>query len=364
MVKRHYVPGLDGLRAISILTVIFCHLQQRFHTLQSPAPVPDGVELFFVLSGFLITGLLLREQEGTGTIRLSRFYVARLLRLAPPLVCYFLCLLLAFRLVHDPIPWRGIGEAALLLCYPQPSVPFFAEHLWSLVIEAQFYLIWPPLLFAALRLGGPKLAARTTLVLLAASLLCRVAMGFSTAPMLAHQQAVFLPARMDALFAGSWMSLCAGENRFERLYERWKPFWWTAPLFFFVLSPILRLLVGNAYTFTAGYTAESLSAALGIIWLTRSPHTAVSRILGSTPFVFLGSISYSLYLYQTPLIRQWPLSGSPWEALFASVLAGTASYLLVERPVMHFRSSRRVCSEIFNESSEKRHEPEPLLVIT
>ena len=336
------IRSLDGIRAFAILTVILCHLLQRFVLISFPLPASDGVELFFVLSGFLITAMLLREYDRSGTVGLGRFYTRRIARILPPLLVYLGVIAIMYLLMRRSVPWPDLAGAALFVSNLWPHTAAYpTEHLWSLAVEEQFYLLWPPLLIGCLHYGGRRLLARVSILVIVLSPLFRVSLSLIHSLFLAHKQGILLPGRMDSLFAGCLLAVCIGSVRFERIYRRVERFWWTAPLFFLLLSPVLRVALGNAYTFTIGYTLESLVAAYFIVWVVRSPQSRTSRALSSRPIAFLGVTSYSTYLYQSPILHNWPAFagyGNPVLAFAATLLAGIASFYLVEKPVFWLRN--------------------------
>ncbi len=336
------VPSLDGLRTFAVFTVIGCHLLQRFSSGMAMAPQIDGVEIFFVLSGFLITLLLLKEQGKTGEINLFSFYKRRVLRIVPPFYVYLVFVAVFCAFTAQAMPWRQLGSAALFLSNmdPKGGSPF-TDHLWSLALEEQFYLAWPLLLVLLLRSGGRRRAAQAALLLIVLSPVARII--FTVLPMgaLSHHQAMLLPARMDSLFSGCLFALLIGNRRFERVYTSLSPYWWTAPLFLIVLSPLLRLVLGNSYTFTIGYTVESLAIAYFMLWATRQPSTLTGRVLNWKPFVSLSLASYSIYLYQGGLIHlnngiTW--ANSLWRILLIVCVAATLAYYLVEQPIARLRN--------------------------
>ena len=355
------IAGLDGLRALAILTVVLCHIQQRFVVLPFSVPAPDGVALFFVLSGFLITTLLLREQDAAGTISVRRFYGRRARRILPPLLVYLAIVILVCVLAGSLVPWSAIASAALLTGGLSASPgSAFTEHIWSLGVEEQFYLAWPLLLTWAIRHGGRGMAAFLALLCIAAAPLCRLAMLGLHSPLLAHKQGMILPGRMDSLCAGCLVAVCVGNPQFERLFHGMRRVWWFAPAFFFLLSPWLRASVGNAYTFTAGYTLEALAMAYFIVWVTRSPASLVGRALSWKPIAFLGLVSYSTYLYQSILIHAWP--GQSWNTrpgsvLAAVFLAGIVTFYLVEWPLARLFATRPIPAlpaKTFDETFKKQ----------
>ena len=212
-----YRPELDGLRGVAVLAVMAYHCGLcRF--------VPGGflgVDLFFVLSGFLITALLLREHQQTGRIHLPRFYLRRALRLLPALfvmlaVC---CLWAALRTKPDRavVIYRA---AALTACHAANAAPCWSMpmdllgHAWSLSLEEQFYFVWPILLVVLLRLGANRRRiAWLVLIGIVASALVRVALWASPWPAGPATAATSLVARADSLLAGCLVGLLASAGR-------------------------------------------------------------------------------------------------------------------------------------------------------
>ena len=153
--RPRHIPSLDGLRALSVLLVIVLHTLLRNH-LYNQIPFVYrlvgngslGVFIFFVISGYLITTLLLREREKTGTISLKSFYIRRAFRILPPLYLYILFLAVLGATGHLPgMNRRELITALTLTRNYVPHVSLWAmEHFWSLCIEEQFYLLWPTVL--------------------------------------------------------------------------------------------------------------------------------------------------------------------------------------------------------------------------
>ncbi len=335
------IASLDGIRALAVGTVIACHLAQRFPLRTAILPPIDGVQIFFVLSGFLITLLLLREQADTGEIDLPSFYKRRILRILPPFYIYLAFVGLLCVCTAQAIPWGSLLSAGLFVSNVDPhGASLFTSHVWSLAVEEQFYLLWPLLLVLLLRHGGRRRASQAAVALILLSPVFRIA--FTVFPMgaLSHHQAVLLPTRMDSLFSGCLIALLIENKRFERLYGLVSRYWWLAPVFLLLVSPFLRLGLGNAYTFTVGYTLESLAAAYFVLWATRNPMAAVGRMLNWKPLVLVGLASYSIYLYQMPLIQAgsgitW--DNSPERIVFAVFVAGLLSFYLIEQPIAQLR---------------------------
>src|SRR3984885_11796394 len=147
--RMRRIPSLDGLRAISILLVVVGHwveLRYKFDVVISDVAgsfANLGVRIFFVISGYLITTLLLQEQARTSTIRLREFYVRRAYRILPAAMFFMLPVFVIFR--HE-LRWYHAAAAAFYLTNFDYAHPWFLGHLWSLSVEEQFYFLWPGVL--------------------------------------------------------------------------------------------------------------------------------------------------------------------------------------------------------------------------
>src|SRR5919107_2087920 len=191
-VRLSYSPGLDGLRAIAVMAVLLYHADLSF--------IPGGflgVEIFFVISGYLITALLLAEWHKRGHIDLKNFWLRRARRLLPALyVLLVVCLAYAVvflpgevaRLRDDVVAAIGyvtnwyliLGQESYFEAVGRPSL---LQHLWSLAVEEQFYLIWPPVLALGLAVGATRLRRRRMLAFaLAGAAASAVAMALLYTP--------------------------------------------------------------------------------------------------------------------------------------------------------------------------------------
>jgi peptidoglycan/LPS O-acetylase OafA/YrhL len=297
-----------------------------------------GVDIFFVLSGFLITTLLLQEFARNRRVSLARFYARRVLRLYPALLVV-LAAVTCYALLGAPLSIRSplLAEAAWSsvyltnLAWPQDV---FLGHTWTLALEEQFYLVWPPVLLLLLHAR-----ARARILLAQLFALCVLITVAETAGRFGP--AGILDQRPDALLVG-----CAGAiARFFR-----HRLWPTSPLVVVVAGTSGALFLTCAGTFLGSGVSGVGSilvalAALAVISLAIEQPTALpSRILGLRPLVWIGRISYGLYLWHLPIFRwvaardlTWP---DPWIVLLkvsATFLAATASWLLVERHLLRLK---------------------------
>lgn len=321
---RGFRPDIEGFRAVAVLAVVLFH-----------AEVPGfsggfvGVDVFFVISGFLITGLLWREVSATGSVRLRGFYAARARRLLPAAGAVGVVTMIGAAVLRPPLQARtdiGDGIASALYVgnyrfilrgtdYFQsllPQSPF--EHYWSLGVEEQFYLVWPAMIVATAwlirRLHRRSTAdavsvtsARPYLVVLI--LIAVVSFALSFAATYAAPAAAFysLPTRAWQLALGGLIALTTG--MWHRL-----PAPAAAVTGWVGLAAIaLACLQLNATTLYPGIAALSptVGAALVIGAGCRAPSQGCGRLLGLSPMRAIGQISYSWYLWHWPVLVFAPL---------------------------------------------------------
>ena len=353
--EPRYRPDLEGLRGVAILLVLLCHVR-----IPGAEAGFVGVDVFFVLSGFLITGLLVNERERTGRIGLGPFYARRARRILPAAVVVLAATILAAPLVLSPLDLRRIADdglaASLSLAnirYAVDATDYFAPvdtspmlHFWSLAVEEQFYLLWPILLLTVARIGRPRLAmAALAIALLAGSfVLCSVLTDTANA------WAYFsLPTRAWQLAAGGLLAL--GAPLLGRV-----PNGVAAAVGWLGAALLGAGLVAIGPT-TAYPGLASLLPTLGAVALIASGGVLGSPgwiALARAPLRWLGRISYSLYLWHWPLLILGPAAlgmavaeGEPPGGDLAvrvglvgiAVALAAATWALVEEP---FRRGRLV----------------------
>ena len=301
-------PDIQGLRAVAVLLVLVYHLW--------PRSLPGGyvgVDVFFVISGFLITSLLRKDLERSGSISFARFYVRRARRLLPASLVTLVGVLAAAYLLLPPLQWRDTAEeVAASALYVEnwrlaaesvdylalDSVPSAVQHFWSLSVEEQFYLGWPLLLFLV-HLAGRRLSPEVGLRRsLAAALLAVVAasLGWSIYLGLAGSSTAYFSTftRVWQLGSGGLLAvLAAPTTRLDR------------PALIAGLALIgLSAVVLDDTTAYPGYAAllptggTLLALHGGRAW----SQSLLTRWLALRPVQFIGDISYSLYLWHWPII--------------------------------------------------------------
>jgi peptidoglycan/LPS O-acetylase OafA/YrhL len=330
-------PELDGVRGLAIIMVVTGHCLGLYEGWAKRGEL--GVDLFFVLSGFLITSLLVEEWQRAGSVNLPEFYLRRGRRLLPALVVlagvFALLTLLA-------LPGRAAqtGLEALLrisyvsnflIAFTQDGVGVGFNHLWSLAQEEQFYLLWPPALFVLLRRRvAPARLLVLLVVVIAAINLQRLAVV--TAGGERHRIWFAPDTHSDAIVFGCAAALVWKYHLLPVRATRW--------LWAIVAACWLGALIGfdplRPGTFPATLPLFAAASAVGIVALLDDSPALAMRLFATRPMQAMGKVSYSLYLWHAPLIVFFGISGLP-VAMAASVL----SYRYVEKPFRR-RSGRAV----------------------
>jgi peptidoglycan/LPS O-acetylase OafA/YrhL len=340
-----HIPGLDGLRALSIMCVIYGHLlwapgfaYKGLAKVINPASL--GVRVFFVISGFLITTLLLNERHARGGISLGRFYYRRAMRIFP---AYYVFLFCVFVLAQLNVIVLERSDYFYTLTYTfnlkgQQST-WWVGHTWSLGVEEQFYLLWP-LVVMRFTEGTLKGIAWSCVVLapLARTLL------LAGSPEGYNRWFMALPFVADPIAIGALLALAFRQqeqkDKVTRLIR--SPFVWFVPFAVCIIEglhhrpnffPHPLLLTGLLET------VANLGLAFVVARVVLITDDWVSRVLNTQIVVAIGIMSYSLYLWQMLFINPvannflvFPLN------LCLTVAAAMLSYLLIERPFLQLRS--------------------------
>lgn len=333
------MPSLDGLRAISISLVLLGHLggTQGFARLDLGIGnyAHLGVVIFFVISGFLITNLLLSEYSHKGRISLKLFYARRALRLFPASFFYIACvsLLSAIGAVH--VRARDLVHAVTYTVNYLPGRAWEIGHLWSLSVEEQFYLLWP-LAF----LLGPQRATWVAVAVIILGPAARFAsrMFLFGTPFADLQM---FPMVADSLAMGCLLAkLSAWLVRQEWYLTLFRPSYAIG-----LLALILLINRYMAFTVVSVFGSSIINLGLAIL-IHRSvycPRDWLGRLLNMKPIAFVGVLSYSLYLWQQLFLNRhstlW-VSAFPQNLVLVAVVS-LASYLLLEKPLLKLRHRLR-----------------------
>ncbi len=370
------VIGLDGLRAVAVVLVMAFHfgvgwLQGGFF----------GVDIFYVLSGYLITGLLLGEYRRAGRIKLSAFWLRRARRLLPALLIVLVAVTLMVRFAEPAglypdfrmsalsalfyfSNWWQIAVSGNYFVLNGPASPL--THTWSLAVEEQFYLVWPFVVLAVMHLA--RTFSRGVRALLALSVVGAVASAVEMALLFhpgANTTRVYFgtDTHAQSILVGSALACAMTIVQMRRGEEGMDPAARSLPLrvvlvllgaagLAAVVSLSSFLSGSSSLTYEGGFALCALSTAAVITAVVCVPGGAMARLLGLAPLVWLGTISYGVYLWHYPVFvyldnSRTGLSGLPLLVVrFAATVAlATASYYLVERPVIEgtfWRSLRAI----------------------
>jgi peptidoglycan/LPS O-acetylase OafA/YrhL len=350
-----YAGGLDGVRALAVTAVLVYHLGARW--------LPGGflgVDVFFVLSGFLITSLLATEWDARGRIDIGGFYLRRARRLLPALfVMLGTVVLVTSAVAPDELPrLRGDVGAALAYSTNWTQIawhrsyfealgrPSLLQHLWSLAVEEQFYLLWPVLLLLCLRFGGRR---RALWVTGAGIITSTAAMAWWFQP---YQDPgpVYYGSHTHAggLLVGAALALVVTARAAPRAQARAR----IADSSGWLLDALAlagALVVGyffvrfgyfSAQLYRGGFLVVAVGAAAVVLAAGR-PGTATSRLLGVAPLRWIGVRSYAIYLWHWPVFMlsrpqlDYPSNGLPLLVLRVglTLVLADLSYRFVERPM-------------------------------
>ena len=383
--KSRYIPALDGLRTLAVVAVVLYHLNLTW-----AQGGLLGVTIFFVLSGYLITRLLLNEIAKTGRIDLKSFWIRRIRRLFPAVVtvvvvtcalCTVFNHVMLTKMRPDILPsllffnnwWQIMQDVSYFNALGDPSP---LTHFWSLAIEEQFYLIWPPLLLAMVSVHMSKPNTRRVVLGLAA--VSAVAMMVLYNPATDPSRVYYgTDTRVFSLLLGAWMAFIpdrdlaparlvrhlgldrlAGAGKHDKSKSdtaeaaTTKPSelarFWSSPASIDLMGVVGLVGLAAMVALTNGYTAFQYRGGtllcsiltLMVIAACVQPQGMVARALAAEPLVWIGKRSYSIYLWHYPLLLLMNpvanINDTPWWHYILQVLLVVAvaecSYRFIETP--------------------------------
>ncbi len=383
--KSRYIPALDGLRTLAVVAVVLYHLNLTW-----AQGGLLGVTIFFVLSGYLITRLLLNEIAKTGRIDLKSFWIRRIRRLFPAVVtvvvvtcalCTVFNHVMLTKMRPDILPsllffnnwWQIMQDVSYFNALGDPSP---LTHFWSLAIEEQFYLIWPPLLLAMVSVHMSKPNTRRVVLGLAA--VSAVAMMVLYNPATDPSRVYYgTDTRVFSLLLGAWMAFIpdrdlaparlvrhlgldrlAGAGKHDKSKSdtaeaaTTKPSelarFWSSPASIDLMGVVGLVGLAAMVALTNGYTAFQYRGGtllcsiltLMVIAACVQPQGMVARALAAEPLVWIGKRSYSIYLWHYPLLLLMNpvanINDTPWWQYILQVLLVVAvaecSYRFIETP--------------------------------
>jgi peptidoglycan/LPS O-acetylase OafA/YrhL len=334
----HHIPELDGFRGLAVLLVVVGHyVEYRLPVNTHLATLPKlGVLLFFVLSGFLITGLLYRERLASGKINFRFFYIRRILRLAPAFLLFLGVTLVLMRLgLITDVSRREILEC---LFYVRNIFghSLTLGHLWSLSLEEQFYLLWP-LSFSLLPLKrSPAIVLGTCLLFMIWRGLAIHAQLFSYSSGAYYERPYF---RFDSILIGAflilWLSSSArAVSLITRVLSR-------IPALLLWLILLIWMMFAESYTHAWYISVQELLVVLCLAQVVLCNRGALGKFMRLPALRYCGTISYSLYLWQQMFlvtsVPSWGLFRRLPLALIVPFLTAAASYQFLEKPILRWK---------------------------
>lgn len=335
-----YIKGFDSLRAFSIILVIISHLLNPglpFYETRLWIVVSGetGVQVFFTLSGFLITTLLLKELADNKRINLKNFFARRFIRLLPPLILFYA--LVGFYMLEGSISesWVGFIHSFFYLYNFVHHDHYTVElgHTWSLAVEEQFYLTWPFALFWLKKLSMISIFIFFFLVI--------CVLGYYVLPELEvnnkyHSQRWFIPAAAPIVI-GSYFAILNHFNsgKWEKLMaSNYLPIGLGFILFVYPLYTIELLLKLTPII-------QSVGVSIGLLWLFYNQESKITKILDNPFLRYLGQISYGIYVYQGFFLRTGPggelaIQHYPLNIILVLCIA-ILSYELYEKPILKLK---------------------------
>jgi peptidoglycan/LPS O-acetylase OafA/YrhL len=344
--ESRHIPGLDGIRGLAILTVITYHAARNLAYVSSHEQIVQGmvgagwisVDVFFVLSGFLITGVLLDAKDSATFFR--SFYARRVLRIVPLYIVFVTVVVLVAPALGWTTPQDGATLRssqgwywsylvnAIIARRGWSAAPWHTGHLWSLSVEEQFYLLWPVIVFAA----GRKTLLRIALGAAVTSAALRTVLVLVHGPSIGMY--VLLPVRMDGLAVGAVLAVLARDPDVWTTVRKWAPAGALIALSTLVMVYRRELLAPTAkWTEIAAYPALALLGGAAIVAAVDAPsRSIVGRIFAHPVLRFFGRYSYGLYVWHQLAIA-WlaarVLSPSRLPVVAGSHLPGNALFVLV-----------------------------------
>jgi peptidoglycan/LPS O-acetylase OafA/YrhL len=342
---KGYIPTLDGWRAVAIIAVMASHAG---HSYSAPlgrdsffdriASGTHGVNLFFAISGLLITSRLLEEWDSAGHVSLKRFYTRRAFRILPPALLYLGVVALLGALGLLPVVREEFVAAVLFFRNYLPAIlgpngaGFFTSHYWSLGVEEHFYLFWPALLL----LAGRKRALPVAIVVAILVAVWRHIEAWREIMLYnAIQPNYFVRSdtRIDSIMWGVVAALALSRPDVRAVIEKYLST--IVMLALFALYGAIVYRYGTRPTFWEATIVPVILAGTVL-----RPRTMLGRVLENPVMRWIGRLSYSLYLWEFFFVYYGgvPITLGVWQTfpvnLIAAVVCAVASYYLVERPLV------------------------------
>ncbi|MFC6198883.1 acyltransferase family protein [Ponticaulis profundi] len=345
-----YRRDIDGLRSVAVLSVFLYHLNANY--------LPGGfvgVDIFFVISGFLITKILVKHIQ-TQSFSLVGFYSRRFRRILPALLVTLIAGLVAGYFIYTPNDLVRLGDQSMFAAFGLSNFYFLQHsdyfapaahtqpmlHTWSLAVEEQFYLFWPLLLFGISKFA-PRKFLSTSLIVLAIGALLSYGFSIYLTPQNSAAAFYMLPTRVWELALGALVGFAPAMGRVKAL----------------IMDLVGLALIGLSFLFLTsamafpGWVAMVPCAGTALLLWAKSDQSLVGRALSLSPLVWIGKWSYSLYLIHWPVIvffRSYNFGAPPDHLesaviLVASIALSAISYFIIEQPFRRARQAKATASD-------------------
>jgi peptidoglycan/LPS O-acetylase OafA/YrhL len=342
-----YIPEFDGIRGISILIVMIFHAKAPF--LKGGY---IGVDIFFVLSGFLITFILLNEYNKTDRIDLRLFYVKRVLRLAPALIFLLVFINLYSQIYLDNSAAKSTFIDSIIVLFYSVNwsrafgihSPYYLAHCWSLSIEEQFYFIWPIIFLVILRNIKSKTKVLYIVLFVAFTIwFYRIYLIYGNATIMRLYNG--LDSRADALLIGCSLALFISNNEIgtKKIAFLGLLLKYLAPIsLLFIVLICLLVHWKNINMYYWGFFVVELCSAVLILNVYICKNSIINVVLRTRLLTLVGCISYGLYLYHYPIYKVMAEVGYSWKQVMsfgtiATFAIAILSYYLIEKPALRLK---------------------------
>jgi len=365
------VLGLDGIRAYAVVTVVVLHLQLFIHWYYESSPMYSliwhGVEIFFVLSGFLITHLLMEEKKQFGDIHLKQFLARRALRIFPLFYLFIIAMVIIGFFFETNTSLKQLLLSAVygFNFVPRSEYNITLGHTWSLAVEEHFYLLWPPILILMLR---KRMALKQILLILFA---------FFIGLEILNNHMMFESRFSSEFFVERWTSSAAvfllagcigGILIHTKEWERWGGS--------FGLRALLALLFLSGFFvdfwFSGSYIIVRDMRIVGILaailWIVSNQDSILVRLLEWKPLRYIGQVSYGIYIWQGFYLatgpyravgQEWPLF-NPWLGVLLLSITVPLSYHIFETKFLKLKNRFRRITEDKSNENVLNNEPPPV----
>ena len=359
--KIHYRPEIDGLRAISVLSVILYHLEVFISSEKVLTGGFIGVDIFFVISGYLITSIIYKEIILSNNISIFNFYERRIRRIIPILLTVSISFLLASYIYSLPTPLWKSAESILASTFFLGNFYFLNArvqygdqisnlepflHTWSLSIEEQFYIVFPVFFFYAYKYFN-KYLVHILIIIFLSSLLINNYSSRSWMPIMNNLSFYMLPFRGWEILSGCILAVVQNKIKIKKSFLNI-----IVPKISFIIILYAIIFFDFEKTKPLPHLFFVVLSTIGIIWFSNK-NELITKILSWSPLVKIGLISFSLYLWHFPvfsLYRQIDFNSKlfidPAHKVFLIIfifLLSFASYKFIEKP---FRNKKKISGNV------------------